>query len=87
VNPDGIHQIDGQSNTLERACEMLDTSTVESIDTTLCTNVEPCQSSSYVPNILRQIHGCPGIYIGGSVQDIKVDWTMDTGASRTIISK
>lgn len=38
-------------------------------------------------NILRQINGCPGIYVSGSIQGVKVQWTTDTGATRSIISK
>lgn len=38
-------------------------------------------------NILRQINGCQGIYISGSVQGVKIKWTTDTGTTRSIISK
>ena len=36
---------------------------------------------------LRQINGCPGIFISGSVQGVEVQWTTDTGATRSIISR
>lgn len=86
VNPDGRHQIDGQSDTQQRSSEMLDTNTVDFLDTSQCATIEPCQSL-YDTNILRQINGCLGIYISGSVEGVEVDWTTDTGASRSIISK
>ena len=48
--------------------------------------IEPSKST-YEVSVLRQINGCPGIYINGSVQGVDVVWTTDTGATRSIISK
>ena len=51
-------------------------------------NLETSQQHGNVDsNVLRQITGCPGIYVSGSVQGIKVQWTTDTGATRSILSK
>lgn len=38
-------------------------------------------------DILRQINGCPGLYISWSIQGVSVEWTTDTGATKLIISK
>ena len=48
--------------------------------------IEPSKSS-YDVSVLRQINGCPGIYINDSVLGKDVVWTTDTGATRSIISE
>jgi hypothetical protein len=45
------------------------------------------QCCSSIEETLRKINQCPGIYMSGSVQGVDVDWTTDTGATKSIISR
>ena len=53
-------------------------STVQKVSQQCCSSEE---------ETLRKINQCHGIYISGSVQGVDVNWTTDTGATKSIISR